>query len=264
MKKIALFTMMAAFLCLATPGYSGYLKLGGTMYAGTDGYLVSGKQVTINWFSKDIDLKTKLKLTLLKDGAPLRVIATGLPLTNGYKDILNQWCNDTKWTPANSDIGCNYKLLLSTEDNTISDTSQKFDIFPAKNFVSQGKYSYVRLDSPHGGEVWRLGQSYQIKWTCIPIINQWPSRKLKLELFYNQNKVADIATVNLDFNQCPLYGSLNWTVGSNLTPGNTFQITISGDGSSWLSGNFIIAYPSSKPGSGSKFHKIDKSKGGID
>jgi hypothetical protein len=264
MKKFAFFAIVAALLCLATPGYPGYLKLGGTMYAGTDGYLVSGKQVTINWFSKDIDLQTKVKLTLLKNGAPFRVIATGLALTNGYKDILNQWCNDTKWAPANSDIGCNYKLLLSTEDNTISDTSQTFGIFPAKNFVSQGKYSYVRLDSPHGGEVLRLGQSYQIKWTFLPIINQWPSQKLKLELFYNQNKVADIATVNLDFNQCPIYGSLNWTVGSNLTPGNTYQIKISGDTSSWLSGNFILAYPGSKPGTGSKFHQVDKSKVGTD
>jgi hypothetical protein len=264
MKRFGFFTILAVILFLATPGYSGYLKLGGTMYSGTDGYLVDGKQVTINWFSKGIDLKTKLKLTLLKNGAPFRVIATGLALTNGYQDILKQWCNDTKWTPANSDIGCNYKLLLSTEDNTISDTSLKFDIFPAKNFVSQGKYSYVRLDSPHGGELLRLGQPYQIKWTCLPIVNQWPSHKLKLELFYNQNKVADIATVNLDFNQCPIYGSLNWTVGSNLAPGNTYQIKISGDSSSWLSDNFIIAYPGSKPGSGSKVPQVDKSKGGMD
>ncbi len=235
------FAIVAVLLGLATPGYSGYLKLGGTMYAGTDGYLVSGKQVTINWVSKDIDLKTKLKLTLLKDGAPFRVIATGLPLTNGYKDILNQWCNDTKWTPVNSDIGCNYKLLLSTEDNTISDTSLKFEIFPVKNFVFQGKYSYVRLDWPHGGEVLRLGQSYQIKWTCLPIENHWPSKKLRFELLYNNNKVADLATVNLDFIQCTIYGTFNWTVGSNLAPGNTYQIKASGDGSSWLSRNFIIA-----------------------
>jgi hypothetical protein len=264
MKTFAFFTIMATLLFLAAPGYCGYLKLGGTMYAGTDGYLVSWKQVTINWFSKDIDLQKKLKLTLLKNGVPFRVIATGLPLTNGYKDMLNQWCNDTKWTPADSDVGCKYKLLLSTEDNTISDMSQQFDIFPAKNFVSQGKYSYVRLDAPQDGELLRVGQSYQIKWTCIPIIAQWPSQKLKLELLYNKRKAADITTVTLDFSQCPIYGSYSWMIDNNTTPGNTYQIKISGDSSSWLSDNFIIAYPSSKPGSGSKLNKVDKSKGSID
>ncbi len=185
------------------------------MYAGSgvEDYLLVGKQVNINWSSKDIDLQTKVKLTLLKNGVPFRVIAKGLPLTNGYKNIMDEWCNDTNWTPANSDMGCNYKVQISTEDNPpISDTSRRIDIFPVEKFVSQGKYSYV----------------------------------------------------NLNFNQCPIYGSYNWMVGSNLTAGNFYQIKVSGDSSSYLSDNFIIAYPSSKPGSGEKVHKIDQSGVGVD
>lgn len=227
-------------------------------------YLLGGKQVLINWFSYGIDLQTKLKLTLLKNGVPFLVIATGLSLTNGYKDIRDFWCGDAKWTPGNNDIGCNYKMQLSTEDNTISDTSQGFYILPATEFVSQGKYSYVKLDSPKGGEILYLGKYYVIKWTCKPINSHWPSQKLKLELFYNNTKVGDIANVDLNFNQCPVYGSYNWAFGSNLTPGNFYQIRISGDSSSYFSDNFIIAYPSSKPGSGEKVHKVDQSGIAID
>ena len=269
MKRFVFFGILTIFLCLlTTPGYSGYLRLGGAMYAGAgvEDYLLVGKQVNINWSSKDIDLQTKVKLTLLKNGVPFRVIAKGLSLTNGYKNIMDEWCNDTNWTPANSDMGCNYKVQISTEDNPpISDTSRRIDIFPVEKFVSQGKYSYVKLDSPKGGEIVPLGKNYMIKWTCIPNKFHWStSPKLKLELFYNNSKIVDITNVNLNFNQCPIYGSYNWMVGSNLTAGNFYQIKVSGDSSIYLSDNFIIAYPSSKPGSGEKVHKIDQSGVGID
>ena len=60
MKRSFLFGMLTIFLCLlATPGYSGYLRLGGAMY-GAEFFLLVGKQVHINWSSKDIDLKTKV------------------------------------------------------------------------------------------------------------------------------------------------------------------------------------------------------------
>jgi hypothetical protein len=273
MKKFAFVVIPITLLYLVTSSHSApvYLKLGGACYS-TDPssfqqYLLSGKQVNIDWSSTGISPQTKLKLTLLKNDAPLRVIATGLPLTNGYQNVIGDWVNDTPWTPANSDIGCNYKFQLSTEDNTVSTTGLLFQILPANRFVSQGKYTYVRLDWPQGGEVLRLGKSYQIKWAWIPFPQIWPSQKLKLELFYNNSKVSDIATVGLNFfNQCQVYGTHNWLVSSNLTAGNFYQIKISGDSSSWLSNNFIIAYPSPATGSGtgSKVPKVDQSGTGLD
>lgn len=273
MKKAVFLIILVALFCLVTSSYSApvYLKLGGACYS-TDPssfqqYLLSGKQVNIDWSSTGISPQTKLKLALLKNNAPFRVIATGLPLTNGYKNVINDWVNSTPWTPANSDIGCNYKFELSTEDNSVSTTGLPFHILPTNHFVSQGKYTYVKLDWPHGGEVLRLGKSYQLKWTWIPFLPLWPSQKLKLELFFNNSKVSDIATVGLNFfNQCQIYGTYNWVVSSNLTAGNFYRIKISGDSSSWLGDNFIIAYPTPTTGSGtgSKVPKVDQSGAGLD
>ncbi len=273
MKRSALVIIPLAFLCLVTASYAipVYLKLGGVPYS-TDPsclqqYVLSGKQVAIDWSSSGISPQTKLKLELLKNDAPLRVIGTGLPLTNGYQNAIGDWVNNIPWTPSSSDIGCNYKFKLSTEDNTVSTTGMLFHILPANRFVSQGKYTYVRLDWPQGGEVLRLGKSYLLKWTWIPFPQVWPSQTLKLELFYNNSKVSDITTVGLNFfNQCQVYGTHHWLVSSNLTAGNFYQIKISGDSSSWLSNNFIIAYPTSTPGSGtgSKVPKVDQSGVGVD
>jgi hypothetical protein len=273
MKKSAFVVVSVALLCLAMASHAApvYLKLGGAPYS-TDPsslqqYLLSGKKVDINWSSTGISPQTKLKLALLKNDAPLRVIATGLPLTNGYQNAIGDWVNSAPWTPSSSDIGCNYKFQLSTEDNSVSTTGMLFQILPTNHFVSQGKYTYVRLDWPQGGEVLRLGKSYLIKWTWIPFPQVWPSQKLKLELFYNHSKAGDIATVGLNFfSQCQVYGTHNWLVSSNLTAGNFYQIKISGDSSSWLSNNFIIAYPTPTPGSGtgSKVPKVDQSGAGVD
>ncbi len=274
MKKIAFFVLLPVMLlCFAVTSHSApvYLKLGGACYS-TDPsslqqYLLKGKKVDINWSSSGIGSQTKLKLALLKNNAPFRVIATGLPLTNGYQNAIGDWTNSTFWTPANSDIGCNYKFQLSTEDNTVSTTGLLFHILPANQFVSQGKYTYVRLDWPQGGEVLRLGKSYQIKWTWVPFAQVWPSHQLKLELFSNNSKVVDIATVGLNFfDQCQVYGTHGWLVSNSLAPGNYYRMKISGDSSSWLSNNFIIAYPSPTTGSGtgSKVPKVNQSGAGVD
>jgi hypothetical protein len=266
MKKFAFFTIMAVLLGLAAPCYPavGFGKL--SLY---DGEVASaGEQIEIYWCSsKDIDPQMKVKLVLLKNDAPYRVIATNFPLTDGTTAVGCQpdpaWFGKTWWTPATGDIGCNYKFQLSAEgNNSISATSQQFNISSAGHFAQAGNNpTWVKLDAPHAMEQLLRGHSYQIKWTCIPSTFRWPTGNLKLELFDNNNKVADIATLNVNFQgaQCPIHGSYNWMVGNNLSAGNNYRIRISGD-NNWMGDNFLIIITSYKPGSGTKLHQIDKNK----
>jgi hypothetical protein len=269
MKIFAYFTMIAVILGLAAPCYPAVVMDDKSLLLYDGEVAVAGKTMLIVWHSsKDINPQTKVKLVLLKNNTLYRVIATNFPLTDGSTAVFTPpdsrfpggaWLGKILWTPATSDIGCNYKFQLNAVgNNSISATGQQFNISPTDRFSQAANNpTWVKLDAPHAMEQLLRGHAYQIKWTCIPSTFRWPTGNLKLELFDGNNKVADIATLNVNFNspQCPIHGSYNWVVGNNLTPGNNYRIRISGD-NNWMGDNFLIIITSYKPGSGTKIHKV--------
>ncbi len=266
MKKLLPLLVFAA----ALPARAGTLQPGG-MLNGENFW--PGTKVGINWIAKDLNPATKLKVTLLKNGTPFRVLGSGLALTNGadpqqHGPILlgNLW-----WTPTVADIGCGYAAFVAAEDGSVSFTGERFGVFAAMNFPTKGAASNVRLDQPTAGRVLVLGQTGMIAWSLIADSRLWPSKKLKLELFFGDGKVGDVAEISLDFRQCPANGSYAWVVGKvtgitdvsripdgkNLIPGNSYWIRASGDGSSYFGPQFVIAGHANLPAPGATpLHKV--------
>jgi hypothetical protein len=256
-------------LAVSFPARAGTLSAGGMLNSGN---YWPGLNVGIGWVAKDLNPATKIKVTLLRNGAPLRVLGSGLPLTNGDPPQDGPFrLGHIYWMPAAADIGCHYSVLVAAEDGSASFTSQPFGIFAAMNFPTKGAPSNVRLDQPTEGRVLVLGERGMIAWSLIADPKLWPSKKVKLELFFQNSKVGDIAEVSLDFAGCPAHGSYTWPVGKvtgitdysripdgkNLIPGNYYWVRASGDGSSYFGPQFVIAGKANLPAPGSTpLHKV--------
>ena len=183
------------------------------------------------------------------------MLASDVPLTNGTPGqqgtllLGNVW-----WTPTVADIGCHYAFRVEAEDGSVSFTTESFGIFAAMIFPTKGAPSNVRVDEPKTGSVFRLGNTGVIAWSLIANPKYWPSGKLKLELFFENSKVGDIAEIHLAFRGCPASGSYAWQVGvltgitdysripdgKNLIPGNGYWVRASGDGNSYFGEPFVI------------------------
>ena len=248
----------------SVPALAGTLQPGGML---TGQNFWPGLKVGIGWSANGLSPSTKIKVTLLQNGAPLRVLGSGLVLTNdnpGQSPQQAYQLGGIWWTPTVRDIGCNYAARVATEDGSASFTSQPFGVFAAVQFPTKGQPSNVRLDQPTAGRVLVLGQSGVVAWSLIADPKLWPSKKVKLELFFKEGKVGDIAEVPLDFAACPANGAYTWLVGKvtnvtdiaripdgkNLIPGNEYWIRASGDGSSYFGPQFVISGASHVPAPG--------------
>ena len=258
MKKNVPIALLFA-LAFAVPAYAGTLQPGGMI---TGGNFWPALPVGIGWVANGLSPQAKIRVTLMRNGAPLRVLGSGLPLNNEDPPQTGPIIlGHIYWTPAAGDIGCNYAARVEAEDGSAAFTSQPFGVFAAMNFPTKGAPSNVRLDQPTEGKVLVLGQRGLISWSLIADAKLWPSKKLKLELFWENSKVGDIAEVNLDFGQCPVRGSYTWPVGKltgitdyaripngkSLIPGNNYWVRASGDGSSYFGPSFVIAASSNLP-----------------
>lgn len=262
MRKFVFVVVLAVLVGMAASGEAGTLTPYGNMLPGD--YFWVGLKQSIGWVATGVDPKTKIKVTLLRNGAPLRVLGAGLPLNNNSTPGANARASTIGfiwWTPTVSDIGCRYAFQVATETGGLSFTTQIFGIFAAASFPTKGAPSYVKLEAPTAGKVLLLGQPATIKWSLIAEPSRWPSKKLLLELFWQNGKVGDITTIPLDFHGCPTTGYYTWTVGQvtnisntgqipdgkNLAPGNFYWVRASGDGSSYFGEMFVIAHSGGKP-----------------
>jgi len=240
------------------------------------GYLVAGQQKEIAWIGYGIDPKTTIKIELLKSGQFLRMLATGYSIAKLGPNAQGQVFGYYIFTPMQSDIGCLYTIKIAAENGSFSKTTELFGIFEAYIFTdSFGNQSFNRLDSPNNGVLTR-GKTVNIIWTTIASPLVIPTGKIKLELYFQNKKVGDIAEIPFDSNKCPVKGQYSWTVGklasvtnpamvssgNNLIAGNFYQIRIN----DYLGSTFVIALPSSSGGKpvpgGSPLPKVPK--GGMD
>jgi hypothetical protein len=276
--------LLPLFLALAgsVPALAGTLQPAGSI-GPNSGHFWPGKKIEIGWIAKGLSWPSaKIKVTLLQNGAPLRVLGSGLAPT--WSNQQDPQRGGIWWTPTVSDIGCNYAVLVATEDGSASFTSQRFGVFAviaAMEFPNQDQFSNVRLDQPTAGSVLVLGQSRVITWSLNADPKLWPSKKLKLELFFSSFKVGDIAEVPLDFAACPVSGAYTWLVGKvtnggrlsqvsripdgkNLIPGNEYWIRATGDGRAYATPRFVISGESHLPAPGATpVHKLPTDGGSV-
>jgi hypothetical protein len=79
---------------------------------------------------------------------------------------------------------------------------------------SKGGSLDITVTVPNGGEIWQAGSFYQIKW------NDGISENVKIELY--KNGIFDSEIIE----STPSDGSKDWTIPSELTPGDEYKIKI--------------------------------------
>ena len=127
----------------SVPALAGTLQPGGML---TGQNFWPGLKVGIGWSAKGLGPSTKIKVTLLRNGAPLRVLGSGLALTNDNPGQSPQqaWqLGGIWWTPTVRDIGCNYAALVATEDGPASFTSQPFGLLDFAACPASGAYTWL-------------------------------------------------------------------------------------------------------------------------
>ena len=244
-------------------------------------YFAVGKGIEIAWLTKGVPAEGTVKIELLKNGAPFRTLASGFPVaksaeTNSEGQLWGYWV----WSPgpAAGDTGCFDSFRVTVEPAGPSATTQNVGIFDAWEFKdSSGTISKVRLDSPNGGVLVK-GQTATISWTVIPYFAAVPSGSVKLELYYQNAKVGDIAEVPVIWRACPMRGQYSWTVGQlaaatnaamapdgkSAMAGNFYRVRVSVGGGGYLGSTFVIALTSGMPKpAGTPLHKVTPGPGTI-
>lgn len=157
--------------------------------------VVRGTQQTIVWTTNFSD---PVKIELLKGAAaPVEIIgSTENDGIYGWQVLVNQAA------------GNDYKVRISTLDNTVNDTSDAAFSVIAHN---------ITLTAPNGGEVRSVGTSLQIEWTS----NFQGASNVKIELLKNG---APHTTIGDSLQNTHSYF---WPIPANQSTGNDYRVRIS-------------------------------------
>ena len=161
-----------------------------------------GKRYTIKWNKGNAG--TFVKIQLLKSG-------------RAYKTITGRTTNDGNhpWTiPSTITVGSQYKIKItsSTNRSRTDSSDQNFTISKIATVDSGGT---VKVTSPNGGESWKLGKRYLIKWdkgnagAFVRIFLQKSGRRYKT---ISQKTAND--------------GQHPWTVPKTIASSSTYKIRV--------------------------------------
>jgi hypothetical protein len=259
-RRFVIFAVALVLLAATVPGTAGLatIKFMDVLAQPPSGWLFwSGGQVKIGWQLHNVTGQEKMTIALVRGDAVLKILASGLSnkFANMGQAAKNYWYNEYNWPPGPGDIGCHYRIRVSTQDGGLSITSYPFSIFPALNFQKNGVTSYARLDTPTAGSTLLFGRNYDITWTAVSALIAWPSRQIHLKLLANINgsiiPVGDIFDLNIDFLGCSIYGKYTWNVGfvynfvhieyrPDGKNGIKYRIRLTGDTSTYDSDDFLI------------------------
>jgi molybdopterin-binding protein len=160
--------------------------------------LSQNSQHDITWTSKNVT--ENVKIELLRGTSVSNTISSGTANTGKYS-----------WTvPSGQTVGVDYKIrITSTSNSSVNDTSDG-------NFSISAAPKSITVVSPNGGERWRRGTRYSIKWTTVGSIGS----SVKIELLKGGilSRTITSSTNN--------GGSYSWTVPSRQTTGTDYKIRI--------------------------------------
>ena len=159
---------------------------------------LQNSQHNITWTSKNIT--ENVKIELLKGASISSTISSGTANTGKYNWIV----------PSGQTVGVDYKIrITSTSNSSVNDTSDD-------NFGISATPKSITVVSPNGGERWRRGTRYSIKWTTVGSIGS----SVKIELLKGGilSRTITSSTNN--------GGAYSWTVPSRQTTGTGYKIMI--------------------------------------
>jgi hypothetical protein len=171
---------------------------------------VVGNICPIEWTYTD-DPGTQVKITLLKAGKAVKTIASAASIgTNGAGSF--QWP-----IPATQTPGDDYQIkIVSTTKGSCTDASDNnFSIAPLP----------ITLLAPNGGETWKVGSKYTVKWKYTVDIGP----TVTIELLKGATVVKIIAASAVSGSLGT--GSFPWTIPRNLSYGSNYRIRLRGSAS---------------------------------
>jgi hypothetical protein len=225
MRKIAVFAFAVILLAPTVPGTAGIstIKFMDVFASPPSGWFFwNGGSVNVGWQLRNVTGQEKMDVALLGNAGAVVLKMLGTGISNKFANMgqpeLNYWYNELIWKPGPADVGCHYKIRVSTQDGGLSITSGIFMVNPALGFQKNGVTSYARLDTPTGGSTLLLGRNYDIKWTMIVSRLAWPSGTFNLKLMANINgAIVPVGSIRdnygIDFMGCAVYGKYTWEVG---------------------------------------------------
>ncbi len=190
--------------------------------------LLQGEATKIRWDYQGIPVDTKIKLTLIKNGQPLGVIA----------DNINVSATSYAWNAGNygaqtAPTGTDYRIKIETSSGSHWDSSNwDFHIITP----------YITVENPNGGNLWFLGESNRITWDYAGFDDD---DTISIKIYkggYLLGTIADNVPIN-----SRLYP---WITGTYLNgtavPGSDYKIEIqtSGGYNDLSDTNFNIGSPS--------------------
>jgi len=168
---------------------------------------------------------TSISPSSAPSGATVTVYGNNFAYTNtgaGTSVLLNgqhispNYVNNTSLTfivPANISAGT-YNLSVSTSLTPSGTNSLPFTITSSNTTQPS-----ITVTSPNGGQIWKIGETYNITWTSTNLLS---SDAVAITLFANSvdpgsSIVASVAASS---------GSYSWAIPSNLVPGSTYKINV--------------------------------------
>jgi Calx-beta domain/Ser-Thr-rich glycosyl-phosphatidyl-inositol-anchored membrane family len=128
-----------------------------------------------------------------------------------YSSLFSSTASDGSetWTlPSNLTSGSDYQIKITSVSN-----SNVYDW--GNNYFTVSSAPYITVISPHGGNTFQAGSSYNITWNDNILEN------VKIDLYKAGNLYSTL------FSSTASDGSETWTVPSNLASGSDYQIKIS-------------------------------------
>lgn len=181
--------------------------------------LTVGSNTIILWNASQISSSITLRLTLLRNSAPIGDIAYDLYAPFG-KYV---WEVGKGTGPAITAFGPGYSIRLCTSDNSKCTVSGQFAISsasPLPSGISQsvpsltsGAYQAVKpfaLTAPNGGESWSLGSTHDITWSPGDV-----GGNVRLDLYEGSTEPANRVGV-ITGNTPAATGKYSWKVGGFL------------------------------------------------
>jgi uncharacterized protein YfaS (alpha-2-macroglobulin family) len=156
----------------------------GAVWNKGEGYII--------WWTKSGIMNAKVKIRLYQGANKILSITNSAPNNGSFS-----------WQiPLNLKVGT-YVIRVKTIDNKVFDDSASFKI-------ASVHYDPITVFSPHKGDVWYKGNSYDIAWStgCGQV-----EPKIKISLYQGKTKILDIV------NSTQHDGSFLWKIPKSLTSG---------------------------------------------
>ena len=166
-----------------------------------------GANSAVTWVYSGYPDSATVRVTLVRDGAEVGEIAKNVPIRysmspSGNGALPSMWKTGVLLTGA-APAACGYKVRVSVNGAPGTDESDQ-----AFCLVAAGSGPVLKLTSPNGGEVLRVGDTARISWTFTG-----PDTPLRIKLIkaggYDKGLIAATTTGKK---------SVDWKVGSILPP----------------------------------------------